>query len=59
MVGAAKIASFINGYRKTHPDLVVVAAGDNYQGTAISNISHGAVVNDFFDYIGLNVLSSR
>ncbi|MGQ4005871.1 5'-nucleotidase C-terminal domain-containing protein [Francisellaceae bacterium CB300] len=53
MVGAAKIASFITQYRKTHPNLMVVAAGDNYQGTALSNISHGAVVNDFFDYIGL------
>ncbi|AIT10151.1 2', 3'-cyclic nucleotide 2'-phosphodiesterase [Candidatus Francisella endociliophora] len=53
MVGAPKIASFIEKYRKTHPNLVVVAAGDNYQGTAISNISHGDVVNEFFDYIGL------
>ena len=53
MVGAAKIASFITEYRKTHPNLTVVSAGDNYQGTALSNISHGAVVNDFFDYIGL------
>ncbi|WP_224728147.1 hypothetical protein [Francisella sp. SYW-2] len=48
MVGAAKIASFIDNYKKTHPNLVVVAAGDNYQGTGISNISHGDVVNDFF-----------
>ncbi|AXA34090.1 bifunctional metallophosphatase/5'-nucleotidase [Francisella adeliensis] len=53
MVGAAKIATFVKDYRKTHPNLVVVAAGDNYQGTAISNISHGDVVNDFFDYIGV------
>ncbi|QIV96264.1 2',3'-cyclic-nucleotide 2'-phosphodiesterase/3'-nucleotidase [Allofrancisella inopinata] len=53
MVGAAKIASFIKSYKKDHPNLVVVSAGDNYQGTAISNISHGAVVNAFFDYIGL------
>ncbi|WP_395167721.1 bifunctional metallophosphatase/5'-nucleotidase [Francisella salimarina] len=53
MVGAAKIASFIDNYKKTHPNLVVVAAGDNYQGTGISNISHGDVVNDFFDYIGV------
>ena len=53
MVGAAKIASFITEYRKTHSNLTVVSAGDNYQGTALSNISHGAVVNDSFDYIGL------
>lgn len=53
MVGAAKIATFIKHYRTNHPNLVVVAAGDNYQGTAISNLSHGKVVNDFFDEIGL------
>ncbi|GAB4225954.1 MAG: 5'-nucleotidase C-terminal domain-containing protein [Francisella sp.] len=53
MVGAAKIASFIDNYKKTHPNLVVVSAGDNYQGTAISNISHGEVVNEFFNYIGV------
>ena len=53
MVGAPKIASFIDNYRKDHPNLVVVAAGDNYQGTGLSNISHGDVVNEFFDYVGL------
>ena len=53
MVGAAKIATFIKHYRNNHPNLVVVAAGDNYQGTAISNLSHGKVVNEFFDEIGL------
>lgn len=53
MVGAAKIATFIKDYKKMHPNLVVVSAGDNYQGTAISNISHGKVVNEFFNYIDL------
>jgi len=32
---------------------VVVVAGDSYQGTAISNLSQGAVVNKFFDDIGV------
>ncbi len=52
-VRAAKIASFITEYRKTHLNLAVASAVDNYQGTALSNISHGDVVNDFFYYIGL------
>lgn len=54
MVGAAKIASFLQEYRKQYPNLVIVSGGDNYQGTAISNLSKGAVVNDFFNYIGMS-----
>lgn len=54
MVGAAKIATFLQNYRKEYPNLVIVSGGDNYQGTAISNLSYGAVVNDFFNYIGMS-----
>lgn len=51
MVGAGKISTFLQNYRKQYPNLVVVLAGDNYQGTAISNLSSGQVDNDFFNYI--------
>lgn len=53
MVGASKISSFIQNYRLDHPNTVVVLAGDNYQGTAISNISLGQVDNEFFNHIGV------
>lgn len=53
MVGAGKISTFIQNYKKQYPNMIVVSAGDNYQGTAISNISLGAVDNEFFDYIGV------
>lgn len=53
MVGASKISSFIQKYRLDHPNTVVVLAGDNYQGTAISNISLGQVDNEFFNHIGV------
>jgi len=53
MVGASKISSFIQQYRISHPNTIVVLAGDNYQGTAISNISWGQVDNEFFNHIGV------
>ncbi|MDD3266752.1 MAG: 5'-nucleotidase C-terminal domain-containing protein [Burkholderiales bacterium] len=53
MVGAAKISTFLQNYRKEYPNTVVVLAGDNYQGTAISNLSNGKVNTDFFNYIGV------
>lgn len=54
MVGMAKISTFLQEYKKTHPNLVIVLSGDNYQGTAISNLSMGAVDNEIFNYIGVN-----
>ena len=53
MAGAGKISTFIQQYRKQYPNSVVVLAGDNYQGTAISNISYGMVDNEFFNHIGV------
>ncbi|MEN9946863.1 MAG: hypothetical protein RLZZ293_1249 [Pseudomonadota bacterium] len=53
MVGAGKISSFLQEYKKTHPNLIIVSAGDNYQGTAISNLSQGQVVNDVFKLMGV------
>lgn len=53
MVGAAKIATYLKGFKQKYPNTIVVLAGDNYQGTAISNLSYGQVDNDFFNYIGV------
>lgn len=53
MAGAGKISTFLQNFRKQYPNTVVVLAGDNYQGTAISNISLGQVDNEFFNYIGV------
>ncbi len=53
MVGAAKISTFIQQYKRNYPNSVVVLAGDNYQGTAISNLSYGMVDNEFFNHIGV------
>ena len=48
MVGAGKISAFLQEYRKQYPHTIVVLAGDNYQGTPISNLSLGQVDNEFF-----------
>lgn len=53
MVGAAKISTYLQKFRQKYPNTIVVLAGDNYQGTAISNLSYGQVDTDFFNYIGV------
>lgn len=45
--GIANLAGIIDLYRTINPNTIAVSAGDNYQGTAISNILYGSPVNDF------------
>ncbi|ROR27245.1 2',3'-cyclic-nucleotide 2'-phosphodiesterase (5'-nucleotidase family) [Mobilisporobacter senegalensis] len=45
--GVANLAGRIDLYRMINPNTIAVSAGDNYQGTAISNILYGAPINDF------------
>ncbi|AUR51720.1 bifunctional metallophosphatase/5'-nucleotidase [Aquella oligotrophica] len=52
--GAAKISTFLKDYQQSHPNTIIVLGGDNYQGTAISNLSRGAVANEFFNHIGVS-----
>lgn len=57
-IGIAKLATVIKDYQSKginndYYDVVTVTAGDSYQGTAISNLTKGAPVTDFFKYIGL------
>lgn len=52
--GAAKISTFLKEYQESHPNTIIVLGGDNYQGTAISNLSRGAVANEFFNHIGVS-----
>lgn len=45
--GIGNLAGIIDLYRTINPNTIAVTAGDNYQGTAISNILYGAPINDF------------
>ena len=52
-IGAAKLSQAINDVRKSNPDTIVVAGGDLYQGSAMSNLKYGKPVSDVIKAIGV------
>ena len=44
-IGAAKLATVIFDAKKANPNTLLVSGGDLYQGSALSAITQGAVVN--------------
>ncbi|WP_426710887.1 5'-nucleotidase C-terminal domain-containing protein [Cetobacterium sp. SF1] len=44
-IGMAKMVGYVNAAREANPNIIVVSGGDNYQGTAISNLTFGAPVS--------------
>lgn len=54
--GMAKLVTAIDEYKAANPDTVVVSGGDNYQGSAMSNLTHGAPVSAMMKQ--LNVAAS-
>lgn len=54
--GMAKLVTAIDEYKDANPDTVVVSGGDNYQGSAMSNLTHGAPVSAMMKQ--LNVVAS-
>lgn len=44
-IGMAKMVGYVNAAREENPNTIVVSGGDNYQGTAISNLTFGAPVS--------------
>lgn len=52
-VGIAKFAGAINNFKKENKNTIVVAGGDLYQGTALSNLNYGAPINEMAKSIGL------
>lgn len=51
--GIAKLAGEINKIKAKNPNTIVVSAGDSYQGSAMSNLTYGAVVSEFLKSIGI------
>lgn len=51
--GAAKFAQSIRTIRATNPNSVFVAAGDSYQGSALSVMTKGKIVSEIFKEIGV------
>jgi 2',3'-cyclic-nucleotide 2'-phosphodiesterase/3'-nucleotidase len=54
-VGMAKMIGVINEYMAKNPNTIVVSGGDNYQGSAMSNLTQGAPVNNMFKAMDLKV----
>lgn len=56
--GAARIAGFINEVRGENPDsTVVLAAGDMFQGTALSNVGYGKDVITFMNMLDFDAMT--
>lgn len=55
-VGMAKLVGAVKEAVAQNPNSIVVSGGDNYQGTAISNLTYGAPVSDMMK--GMDVLAS-
>lgn len=51
--GIAKFAGEINKVKKQNPNTIVVSAGDNFQGSAMSNLTYGAPVNEMMKSVGV------
>ncbi|MGK0465303.1 MAG: 2',3'-cyclic-nucleotide 2'-phosphodiesterase/3'-nucleotidase/5'-nucleotidase [Clostridium sp.] len=51
--GIAKFAGEINRVKNINPNTIVVAAGDIFQGSAMSNLTYGAPVNEMMKEVGV------
>lgn len=54
-MGMSKVMNAVNAYKKANPNTIFVAAGDNYQGSAMSNLTYGAVVSEMFSALDTQV----
>lgn len=55
-VGAAKLVDAIKTEKAKNPEgTIIVSAGDNYQGSAMSNLLHGEPVSAVFKEMGLEL----
>lgn len=52
-MGWAKMVAAVNEAKKVNPNTIVVSAGDNFQGTAMSNLTKGAPVNEMMKQMGV------
>lgn len=56
--GAARIAKFVNEVKEDNPEgTILLAAGDMFQGTAISNIGYGLDVVNFMNMLDFDAMT--
>lgn len=53
-IGAAKLAAYLKEAKVKNPNTVFVSAGDQYQGSAPSNLTKGKIISDIFKEIGIS-----
>jgi 2',3'-cyclic-nucleotide 2'-phosphodiesterase/3'-nucleotidase/5'-nucleotidase len=51
--GMAKLVGAVDEYKAANKDTVVVSAGDNYQGSAMSNLTYGEPVSAMMKELGV------
>lgn len=51
--GMSKLYQVLSELQTVNPESIFVSAGDNYQGSALSNLSKGKIVSDFFKYANI------
>lgn len=52
-IGMAKMIAYSKTLLENNPNTIFVSAGDSYQGTAISNLTHGAPVTAMMKAMGI------
>ncbi len=52
-IGMAKMIGYAKSLIEKNPNTIFVSAGDIYQGTAISNLTHGKPVNEMMKAMGV------
>ena len=55
-MGMAKMVGYVNEYKESHPNTIVLSGGDNYQGTSDSNLTMGKPVTAMMK--GMNTSAS-
>jgi 2',3'-cyclic-nucleotide 2'-phosphodiesterase (5'-nucleotidase family) len=57
-LGITRMATYLNTRREENPDgTVLLAAGDMWQGSASSNLTHGALVTDCMNDMGFDAMT--
>lgn len=51
--GVAKFATVVRNFTSTNKNPFFLGSGDLYQGSAISNLTHGKIMNDVFKELGM------
>lgn len=56
--GIAKIATYLNNKKNQNPNsFVLTSSGDMWQGSADSNITRGALMTDWMNYMGFSAMA--